>query len=436
LDRTVWSLGTNVQLDMGGVRFTSLTRYRDGDSEEGIDTFGTPDDVVVSFPTNDAQVFAQEFRLDNSSSASDMLWIAGLYYLHEDTYRKEDRDLFTVIDGAPSAVATREVNDEWNKTNSFGVFAEIDYDLLPKTNLALGVRYSRDEKDFSIIHSGTGPLASLVLAENPVIATGLSKTWDAITGRASLTYALTGNSMMYGSVSTGYKAGGFGTQPPTLETAMSAYDEENVVSYEVGAKTEWFGRRLRANIAIFSMAYDDIQTQEFSDSGAVVYTNAGEAETAGIEVDFKAAVTKRFTLSGSFSKLEGEYKTEDLADQNFAEMPDWTANLSGVFVIPLASGALIRCLAHYRGRSRIWHDEVNDPVWGIRDGIGIYSARVSWLSSDDRWELAMWGRNLTDEAEMVNINTQAFMSQRSVGYGAPRTFGLSLSWRYAIADDE
>jgi iron complex outermembrane receptor protein len=352
-----------------------------------------------------------------------------VYYLIEDTYRKEDRDLFTLIDGEVPPVATREFDDEWNKTNSLGVFGEIEYNFAEKTSVSLGLRYSRDDKDFDIMHWGEGPLAVLVLDENPVIASGLSETWDAVTGKIALTHDLTETSMFYANVSTGYKTGGFGTQPPTLETAKSTYNEENVVNYEIGAKAEWLNRRLRTNIALFKMEHDDIQTQEFSESGSVIYTNAGKAETSGIEVEFQAAVTRYFTLLGSYSNYDAEYQTEELADQNFANMPDWTANLSGILETPLSSGALMRFRADYRGRSDIWHDPENDPVWGIRPGVDIFNARISYVSADGRWELALWGKNLTEEAEITNLNTQAFMSQRSVGYGNPRTYGLSLSLR-------
>ena len=428
LNRTIWSLGSDIYWDLSDMRLTSLTRYRDGDSEETVDTFGTPDDVVLTYAKNDARIISQELRLDNSDAAAELIWVAGLYYLYEDTYRKEDRDIFTLIDGTEPPVATRQFDDEWNETNSLGVFAEIIYDFLDTTSIAVGLRYSRDKKDFSITHSATGPLASLLLDENPVIAEGLSNTWDAVTGQVSLSHRLTDDAMLYGKVSTGYKAGGFGTQPPTLETALSTYNEENVLNYELGAKTEWLDQRLRTNVALFIMDYDDIQTQEFSASGAVIYTNAGKAETSGIELEFQAAITRNFTVEGSYATFDGEYKSADLASNHLANLPSWTTNLSGIFEMPLANGSLVSFRADYRARSKVWRDEENDPVWGIRNGINIIDARVAWQSASGKLEFSLWGKNLTEEAEIVNINTQAFMSQRSVGYGAPRTFGLSLSY--------
>jgi len=432
LDRKVWSLGLDVRWDVGGMVLTSLTRYRDGESAEAVDTFGSPDRIVFSYPINKADVFSQELRLDSINPESNYRWVAGLYFLSEDSYRNENRELLTDVGGAPYPAATLWYDYEWADNESFGVFGEVEYDLSEKTSVALGLRYSRDKKDFDIEHWLDGPLDFLIIdpGENPVIARGLSKTWNATTGKLALTHDLTDASMIYGSVSTGYKAGGYGTQPPSFETAVTPYNEENVINYEIGAKAEWLNRRLRTNIALFRMDHDDIQTQDFAPSGAVVYGNAGKAKTSGIELEIQAAVTENFSIIGSFADYSGDYKTADLADQHFANMPEWTATVSGILDVPLSSGALLRFRADYRGRSKIWHDKENDPNFGIQPAVDIVNSRISYLSADGHWELALWGRNLGDKAEVTNINAQGIQSQRTVGYGPPRTYGLSLRLIY------
>jgi len=430
LDRTVWSLGLDVNWNLGSMDLISLTRYRDGDSAEAVDTFGSPDRIVFSYPINEADVFSQELRLEQANPGSNYRWVAGFYYLSEDAYRNENRELLTEVGGAPYPAATLWYDYEWADNESLGVFGEVEYDFSEKTRVAVGLRYSRDKKDFDIEHSLDGPLFFLIVDENPVIAHGLSKTWNATTGRLALTHDIAETSMVYGSVSTGYKAGGYGTQPPTLEAATTPYNEENVVNYEIGAKAEWLDRRLRTNIALFRMDHDDIQTQDFAPSGAVVYGNAGKAKTSGVEVEIQAAVTENFTVAGSFADYSGKYKTEDLADQNFANMPEWTANLSGILDTPLSSGALLRFRVDYRGRSEIWHDKENDPLFGIQPAVDIINSRISYLSADGHWEIALWGRNLTEEAEVININAQGIQSQRTVCYGPPRTYGLSFRLIY------
>lgn len=426
LERTLWSLGVDIRWDLSGMSLISLTHYRHGDSSEGIDTWGSPDKLVFSNTANDADVFSQELRLEHVGPETKHAWVAGLFYLTEDTYRNEDRQFLTLVDGESSPYASLEFDDEWNNTKSLGVFGEYQYSFTPKTVLALGLRYSRDEKDFDIDHVGEGPLIPLIMDENPVIAHGLSHEWDAVTGKVSLTQHFTDETMAYVSVSTGYKSGGYGTTPASLEAAVTPYNEENVTNYEIGAKAEWLDRRLRTNLAIFRMDHDDIQTQEFAPSGSVIYGNAGKAETSGFEFEFQAAITDYFSLAGSYANYTGEYKTVDLADEHFANMPKWTGNLSGILDAPLSNGAAVRWRVDYRGRSEIWHDKTNDPLYGIQPAIDILNSTISYLSADGHWELGLWGRNLTEEAEVTNINAQGFMSQRTVGYGPPRTYGLSF----------
>jgi len=430
LDRKVWSLGLDVNWELHGMNLISLTHYRHGDSSEAVDTYGSPDRLVFSYPINKAKVFSQELRLEHVSPDSNYRWVTGLYFLKEDTYRNENRELLTEVGGAPFPYGTLWYDYEWGNNESLGLFGEVEYDFTDRTSVALGLRYTHDKKDFDIEHWADGPLAPLVIDENPVIVNGLSKSWNATTGRISLKHNFTEASMVYGSVSTGYKAGGYGTQPPTYEAAETPYNEENVTNYEIGAKAEWLNHRLRTNIALFRMDHDDIQTQDFAPSGAVVYGNAGKARTKGIELEVQAAVTQHFTVLGSYANYKGEYRTVELANQHFANMPKWTANLSGIYELPLSNDALLRVQVDYRGRSDIWHDKVDDPLFGIQPAVNILNAKISYLSANGHWEIGLWGRNLTNEEEMININSQAFMSQRTVGYGPPRTYGLSLRLIY------
>lgn len=432
LHRTVWSLGLDVRWTLDIAELISLTRYRHGDSNEGVDTWGSPDKLVFSYPVaNNANVFSQELRLEHALPQSRYKWVTGLYFMTEDSHRIEDRGILTLVDGQTDfPYATREFDEEWGKTQSLGLFGEVEYELSARTSFALGLRYSRDVKDFSIEHSGEGLLVPLIMDENPVIAHGLSHTWGATTGKASLTHHFTERSMAYATVSTGYKAGGYGTTPPTLEAAVTPYNPEHVTNYEVGAKAEWLDRRLRTNIALFRMDHRDIQTQDFAPSGSVVYGNAGKAQTSGVEVEFQALVTDYFTLLGSYADYSGKYQTPDLAGQHFANMPDWTAALSGILDAPLSNGAKLRFRTDYRARGDIWHDKINDPLFGIQKGVDIVDSSLTYLPADGHWEISLWGKNLTNKAEMTNINAQGFMTQRTVGYGPPRTYGLSIRLTY------
>ena len=65
-----------------------------------------------------------------------------------------------------------------------------------------------------------------------------------------------------------------------------------------------------------------------------------------------------------------------------------------------------------------------------RPGTNIIGAQAAWLSADDRWEVALWGRNLTEEADVLNIGPPPpFLNDAPVQFGPPRTYGITVSYR-------
>src|SRR3546814_8004504 len=91
--------------------------------------------------------------------------------------------------------------------------------------------------------------------------------------------------LLYGSIARGYKSGGFQGLSGTAEGASTPYDPEFAWSYEVGAKTDWFDRRLRLNIAAFRTDYSDLQISQLVPLCCVVVSNAAKARIKGVEVE-------------------------------------------------------------------------------------------------------------------------------------------------------
>jgi outer membrane receptor protein involved in Fe transport len=72
---------------------------------------------------------------------------------------------------------------------------------------------------------------------------------------------------------------------------------------------------------------------------------------------------------------------------------------------------------------------LNTPEFERRS-TNFIGARAAWYSSDDRWEVAVYGKNLTEEADVLNIGPLApFVNDNPVQFGAPRTYGMTVSYR-------
>jgi iron complex outermembrane receptor protein len=96
---------------------------------------------------------------------------------------------------------------------------------------------------------------------------------------------------------------------------------------------------------------------------------------------------------------------------------------------PLANGALISLRADWRGRSEIYNDLANTAQFE-RPGTDIFGAQAAWYSADGQWEVALWGRNLTEEADVLNIGPPPpFLNDAPVQFGPPRTYGFTVSYR-------
>ena len=466
----VWNFGNDLTL-------TSITGYIDGKGDYNMDAAGTPTDLQFSIARNDSEQFTQELRLDNLIADNPLHWLAGVFYLDDSHDQVNGRRWFqedlSVFGPGPPFSPTTVQAVATNDTESFGLFGELSFDLTERLNATIGARYTKDKKDFVISHNGTGfdgPVSNFILdvpsnwpdpndpstscaaqAASPQsrCSIGFSNarandSWDHVSYRASLAYTVSDDVMVYGTVSEAYKTGGYNHEPQTAEDAVVPYDEETALNFELGMKSE-FSDRFRLNVAGFFVKYDDQQVNTFrtTPSGYVtqVIDNAAKSEVLGVEVDYTWQVTDYFRLSGTFAALDAELKDTilrvgpgpagyaDLSGNRPNNVPKWTGTLVAEVEIPLAGGSRISLRGDWRGRSEIYNDLQNIKAFE-RPDTDIFGARIAWYSADDRWEVALWGRNLTEEADVLNIGpAPPFLTDNPAQFGPPRTYGATVSYR-------
>ncbi len=466
----VWDINDSLTL-------TSVTGYIDGTGDYNMDAAGTPRDLQFSIVRNDSNQFSQELRISNRGEDAGPRWLAGLYYLTDDHDREDGRrwfqEDFSVYGPGPPFSPTTVKAVSTSETESLGLFGEVNFDISDRLIATIGLRFSSDEKDFVISHSGTGfdgPVSNF-LADVPsnwpdpsdpttscaaqaaspesrcsigfsdAVASG---DWDHVSYKASLAYAVNDDMMVYGTVSEAYKTGGFNGEPQTAEDAVIPYNEETAANFEVGLKSQW-NDRLRLNVSAFYVEYDDQQVSVFrtAPSGFVtqVVDNAAESKVLGIEIDYTWQVNDYFRLSGTFASLDAELKntvlqvgpapgdTADLSGNRPNNVPEWTATVVGEVEFPLDGGSRVSLRADWRGRSSIFNDLTNTPRFE-RPATDIIGARASWTSADGRWEVTAYGKNLTEEADVLNIGpAPPFLGDNPVGFGPPLTYGGTVTYR-------
>ena len=429
-DRDVWGYSHELRIDTGNIGLTALTSYRDGDNHFFQSSPLAYNNLDVH---NRARVFSQEVRLE-SNATDKVYWVAGLFYLNERLRYGFDRFGGAASNFGPTTQQLRQVS----RGQGFGIFGEVKWDIVPTVSLTVGGRYSHDKKKFAIDSRAQGPFAEFFVEDpsRPLIA-NVSDSWGKPTGRVSLQYRPSEAFMVYGSVSQGYKSGGFNSEPLNLVAATTPFDEETVLNLEAGIRAQLFDKRVRLNLTGFRMRYSDIQVSSFNANSIEITSNAAKATIKGVELEAVARPSRNLTFSIGAARYDAEFDKyvdldgTDLAGTRLAKTPKWTLSMSAVADSPVIDDAgRLQLRADYATRSNIAHDAPADTRFGIRQGKDLIDLRLAWMPVSDKWETALFVRNLLDEAEKQYVFPQGILSQRFVSYGPPRTWGASVSFRY------
>jgi iron complex outermembrane receptor protein len=375
--------------------------------------------------------FSQEIRLASPNSGR-FRWLAGLYYYHAN----QILNAFAVAGPAFASpvIANTTRNDLSHiKTKSYAAFGQASFDITDQLTAIAGLRYTSDKKEDDRRVSSTNALSPQNYAVDP------KKTWHALTPAFTLQYTFDPDAMVYASYKRGFKSGGFQPLlPATAAVAAVPFDPEFVNSYELGAKTSWFDRRLTFNISGF---VSKIKDQQVSITGAgllIVTNNAGATTTKGVDITLQARPTPnlRFGVDATYQHARFDrYDTivggvpKSLAGNQQLRSPDFSAALNATYDIPLADGSRISLMADYNYRTKQFFDANNATTPGIyQPAYGLANARVSYKTANGAIEVAGWVKNLADKKYARNIIVIGPTGLRNPG--DPLTVGASVNLRY------
>ncbi len=136
----------------------------------------------------------------------------------------------------------------------------------------------------------------------------------------------------------------------------------------------------------------------------------------------------------------GETRVVDVSGNSLQNAPEWKGNVNGTYTVGLRSGAEVRIFGQVSYQSELFHTQFNDPLIG-QDATTLVDGRVAWVSADGNWELAAYGKNLTDEEYFQNTVRFTSLSEGNpadrfnigagLGYPAPgRSWGVEATRRF------
>ena len=443
-----------INYSFGDSVLTSLTSYSE------TDLFGdlrADNLTITAIPINTGlstiEQVTQEFRL-TSPAGERFEYVAGLYFYDNEEHRDFVRaiDLFAL--GAvpvPGVALITLTNVFTTQSTSYAAFGQGTWNLNDRARISVGARVNREE--VSTDHT-VGFLPGTI-PEAPPGTVSESVTDNAVSWRLIGEYDVTENAMIYASAARGYKGPGANTLPSGPSSPKTIVDPEIPTNFELGLKSDWFNRRLRANATLFHTTFEDFQTSITTGGVPIVFflDNAGELQTQGLELELNGQVSERLSLSAAMAYVDAEFTdyegaacypgqteeqgcvggSQDLSGGTMPNSPEWSFSISGRYDIPLPDLESNMFLhgAYY------WQDEVqystNNNPRTIGDAYGVADFSLGIETYDGRFSAQLFVKNAFDkfyQSGIVDFSLLGIPRGQYLSYNYTRRVGVAFQFNF------
>ena len=310
------------------------------------------------------------------------------------------------------------------------MYGDLTYSVTDRLRVNLGLRVNNENNTYGQ-SSEFYPILSRSDASFKVNSTRLLP-------KVALLYEVAPDVNTYVQWTRGYKSGGGNLGSPGV--VNPGYRPEILDAYEVGLKSQFFGRRLTANVAAFYYDYTDLQVFSFTPPASSLVQNA-DARLYGVEGDFRANVTDHLTLSLAPTWLHGTFKNfvgvdpfsgavVNLNDKPLPRAPNFSVNAGVEQRIDLGGTLLsqLSLTADLRYNSTTVLRYFNLSPYDRQKGYFLFDLSASVVDLDRKTRLSVFVDNVTDQIVRESSFSQA---PAYIGnYGPPRTWGVRLSRRF------
>ena len=423
---------------LGFADLRSITAYHKQDFEGHVDFDLGPNHGSHQINLPDQRTFTQEFQLLSPDTNGRLQWVLGAY-LYRDLSRYDPLN----IDYPAGALLSDTNIVTKQKTNSWALFGQGSFKLTDATQITIGARHTEDERTFVGQQVSAGPLPG------PLLQRG-HKTFQKQTYRFAIDHRVLDNVLAYASYTRGFKSGFFNPQTfqPSNSPVAAVILPETLDALEVGLKSDWLDRRLRVNIAAFSYDYKDQQVNAFLGATRILL-NAANSKIKGVDFEILAEPVENLTISFNGEFLDAEYKDFpnapkftpapapgignivtpfNAAGRTVVNSPKFTATVSANYKIPTSFGKVILNGDLYHN-SGYYFDFANTRR---QSSYELLSASVKFsFGEGERWDVTLWGSNLTDEhvyasVNQVGLGPGALFGGDSITPRPPRMYGVRV----------
>lgn len=472
--RSITVVANTTSIDLAeNVTLKNILGYERVKTNYSTDIDGTPQDINFSkgnlgVPEYSTRQWSDELQLSGQTSDNRLNWIAGFFWLDSKTPesgfvngRESLSNLTFRGDGipAPSAYSFSR-NSQAIHDKSKAVYAQATYGVTDTIRITGGFRYSWDSRA-----STTGQMATVVGPGGPFLCravradgtslptstpqdqclTTIKGKFDDYGYTIALDWQPTPDTLAYATTRRNFKDGGQNFVN-TLDTGLLTYQPEIATDYEVGIKQSWNsgGFRGHANVALYLDKYTNMQRQVTVNTGTAVSTlifNAAKATIKGAEFEASASLAN-FTLSLFYTYTDAKYDRfvdpatgADLSANKFVGTPKNAVGGSLTYRAELGDnlGRLEPTVSFYKPGSYAYNpNQVANPGTFTKT-YTLLNARVDWREVGGLpLDIGAFVNNLTDK-DYIIAGLGLFgstLGYNSVVYGAPRTYGLQMTYRF------
>ena len=441
-----WGGTITVEKEFGDISLLSVTSYQEYERWQPKESDGTPSLYVDFLFTSEIWAFSQELRL-TSNYDGPFNWIVGANY---------GRDEVAELPGRIGYVEDYlngwriDLTYEQDRENLAG-YGQFTFDLGDKWRISAGGRVLKDDVTFqqsvNLYVPPDGPvILSNMLPRTIVAPDGSVEELDgklddtAFTWRVALDFIPNDNIMLYGSVASGYKPGGFNGGFNLNPLQYLPFYEEEVTAIEIGLKSILANGRAVFNAAAFTYDYDGLQAATARVYNGVVFTsldNLAEADVEGFEADIHLRPMESLDIKLGVSFLDTQNNdprpnfdgARGMSPRKLPNSPEQTFNAAVTYTIPLTNGGSLRLFGDYYYQGDHFKEAVNLlPLEINQDQL---NARITYVSPDGNWDIGAWAKNITDTVWVTDTLTDPVALGWGVWvHGAPRSFGVTANWRW------
>ncbi len=406
---TIYGESLTVDQDLTWAHLVSISAFHRIEANNYLDQDGTSLAAASAILLERERTYTEELQL-RSAERSAIKWLTGVYYYNDQAgyYPVDINDVVFI--------------NSHEDGRSYAGFAQATAQVLPATDLTLGVRYTADQRHV------VGDIAEPGIE----VPGNQSKTFDKTTFRVALDHHFTDDVLGYVSFNRGFKSGVFNAISPSAP----AVQPEVLDASEIGIKSEFFDRHLRFNSAFYYYKFSDLQLLKIV-SGSAITVNAADATVKGVDANLEAVPMRNLTLRVGFAFIDSDFTsypnapinvpapggglgsiTGNATGNDLPYAPHYTANIGGDYAIPTELGNFT-VNANYAYTDALY---VNADNLVKLPPYGLVSASVKWTAPSGRYDVRLWGKNLG------NDHYYSYVTEQQVGVTAspaePRTFGV------------